>query len=102
MEIITAPEAWKVRENKEYLLLDVRDEHETTLDPFKNFTSVQHIPMQRIPECLDKLDDQKNIIVACHSGGRSALVCHFLRDNGFDAYNLVGGIVAWSSLPKTA
>ena len=33
----------------------------------------------------------------CHSGNRSAYVTAWLVQQGFDAYNLVGGMMAWAA-----
>ena len=32
----------------------------------------------------------------CHSGVRSARVCHYLSENGYNSKNLIGGINQWS------
>ena len=45
---------------------------------------------------LDEIDKNKPVIVMCHSGGRSARVCVYLAENGYDATNLAGGINSWS------
>ena len=45
-----------------------------------------------------KLDENKKIIVMCHSGVRSANVCQYLEPLGYNVYNLIGGIDAWSKL----
>ena len=53
--------------------------------------------MNEIPNRLDELATDKEIIVQCKSGKRSAKVCEFLMHNNFkDVKNLQGGILAWS------
>ena len=53
--------------------------------------------MNEIPERLDELDQNKEIIVQCKSGKRSAKVCEYLLTQNFtDIKNLRGGILAWS------
>ena len=37
----------------------------------------------------------KNIIVYCRSGNRSRTAAKILNTNGFNAYNLVGGMNEW-------
>ena len=55
------------------------------------------IPMQQVPNELDRLTHEGPLIVVCHHGMRSAMVTEFLRKNGFDnAWNLAGGIDAWA------
>jgi rhodanese-related sulfurtransferase len=56
----------------------------------------QHIPMAELPEQFDELPDDRRIVVVCHSGGRSAHATMFLVQQGYDAVNLVGGLVAWA------
>jgi rhodanese-related sulfurtransferase len=36
------------------------------------------------------------VVVLCRSGRRSLQVANFLQQNGFQAVNLAGGILAWS------
>ncbi|MFK8031805.1 MAG: rhodanese-like domain-containing protein [Gammaproteobacteria bacterium] len=79
------------------LVLDVRESWELEVARLQNTLD---IPMQQIPEHLDAIRDQladRDLIVMCHSGGRSAMIVQFLAQNGFDkAFNLTGGIQAWS------
>jgi len=52
--------------------------------------------MQQTPERLDDLPRDKPVIVYCHHGVRSRQVAGFLREQGYDARSLAGGIDAWS------
>ena len=36
------------------------------------------------------------MVFYCRSGARSALAAQAFRASGFDAYNLAGGLVAWT------
>lgn len=54
------------------------------------------IPMNEIPQHLEEFDPDKELIVMCRTGSRSAMVTEFLRRNGFpNAQNLKGGIYDW-------
>ena len=54
------------------------------------------IPMGQVSERVSELDPQKEVVVICLSGDRSASVTLDLRRQGFEkAYNLAGGMVAW-------
>ncbi len=76
------------------LLLDVREPWELSL---ASLPEVVNIPMAQIPDRLDELVSDREIVVICHHGSRSLLVAAFLKQNGFDAViNLTGGIDAWS------
>lgn len=76
------------------LLLDVREGWELAI---ANLDGVLHIPMGEIPARLDELAPEREIVVLCRSGGRSATVARFLQQQGYrDVWNLAGGILAWS------
>lgn len=76
------------------LLLDVREDYEVELCSLKH---ALHIPMNSIPQHLNTLPKNKNIVVYCHHGMRSASIVHFLNANGFEKVsNLEGGIHAWA------
>ncbi|HWN57451.1 MAG TPA: rhodanese-like domain-containing protein [Methylomirabilota bacterium] len=76
------------------LILDVREPFEIALAPFPGAT---HIPMGNIPSRLTELDPDRETVVVCHHGVRSAQVAMYLAQNGFEhVLNLSGGIDAWS------
>lgn len=54
------------------------------------------IPMGQLPARLDELDRSRPVYVLCRSGNRSSSTTDFLRHQGFDAYNVAGGLVAWA------
>ena len=80
------------------LLLDVREPWEFALAAIRvEGLRTLHIPMNEIPGRLDELDAAQPVVCICHHGMRSAQVVAFLERQGFDAaYNLAGGIQAWS------
>ncbi len=79
-----------------HTVLDVREPSEVAICAIEGSVS---IPMQQIPQQLEMLPPERPLIVVCHHGMRSAAVTSFLRKNGFDnAWNLAGGIDAWSRL----
>jgi rhodanese-related sulfurtransferase len=75
-------------------ILDVREPAEIALAAFPGAT---HIPMNDIPARIGELDPERETIVVCHHGMRSAQVGMYLARNGFTrVVNLAGGINAWS------
>ena len=54
------------------------------------------IPLGTLQDNLDKLPADQPVVVHCKSGGRSARAVAMLKAEGFDAHNLVGGIIAWA------
>ena len=84
------------------LLLDVREPWEFALGAIRiEGWRTLHIPMNEIPTRLAELAEARDaaqpVVCICHHGMRSAQVVAFLEREGFDAaYNLTGGIDAWS------
>ena len=74
-------------------LLDVREEWERGV---ASVPDVVHIPMGEVADRLGELDRGREVVVLCRSGRRSLQVANFLQQNGFQAVNLAGGILAWS------
>ena len=75
-------------------LLDIRENHEVETCAIDGSL---HIPMNDIPDNMDKLPREGMLVVYCHVGGRSAQVTAWLRGNNVDnAINLIGGIKAWT------
>jgi rhodanese-related sulfurtransferase len=74
-------------------LLDVREEWELGV---ASVPDVVHIPMGEVADRLGELDRSREVVVLCRSGRRSLQVANLLQQNGFQAVNLAGGILAWS------
>lgn len=74
-------------------LLDVREPWELAV---ASVPGVQHIPMAEVPRRLAEIDRTREVVVLCRSGRRSYDVAAYLKQNGFRAVNLAGGILAWA------
>jgi len=72
-------------------LIDVREPHELAEVRTEQATPM---PMSTFLDHLDEVPDG-TVYVLCHSGARSAQVARFLEQQGRDAVNVDGGIVAW-------
>jgi rhodanese-related sulfurtransferase len=79
------------------VLLDVREPDEYTAG---HAPGALHIPMGAIPTRLPEIPDDARLVVICRSGGRSARVTAYLRNEGLDAVNLDGGMRAWAAAGK--
>jgi adenylyltransferase/sulfurtransferase len=76
------------------LLLDVREPHEFEICRIADAVLV---PLARVGDHLGEWGRDREIIVYCRSGIRSAKAVRLLRDAGFTkARNLEGGILAWA------
>ncbi len=97
MQEITATELkQKMDDGEDIQLIDVRqpDEYE-----FARIEGAKLIPLGEIMRRMDELDETKEIIIQCKSGGRSGQAIMALQRAGFtgELKNLKGGITAWSN-----
>lgn len=74
------------------LVIDVRrhDEHATG-----NITGSRNIPLQVLGKSLTDLPRDRELVVHCAGGYRSAIAASLLAANGFTVADLVGGYGAW-------
>ena len=77
----------------DFVLLDVREPHEHEL---AKIPGALLVPLGTVGEKAKTLDRSRKYVVHCKSGGRSAKAVKLLREQGFDATNVAGGINAWS------
>ena len=76
-------------------LLDVRSPEEWSICRLEGATL---IPLQELETRLGELDPERETVVYCHVGGRSAMAVTWLAARGFlQVRNLSGGIHAWSA-----
>lgn len=78
----------------ELFLLDVREPDEWAAG---RIASATHIPMNELVGRLAEVPRERRIIAVCRSGHRSGMVTNYLVGNGWDAYNLAGGMQAWAA-----
>ena len=84
----------KFDNNEDFMLLDVRNIQEVL---FSKINGSIHIPMNEIMKRINELDSNKEIIIQCKSGKRSARVCEYLMTQNFNnVKNLKGGIISWA------
>ena len=77
-------------------VLDVRKPHEAQIAAL-DFADLLH-PHERVAEVVDALPRDRDIVIHCKRGGRSAKAAHVLATLGFTRlHNLEGGINAWAA-----
>jgi adenylyltransferase/sulfurtransferase len=76
-------------------LLDCREPDEHQIVALKGAV---RIPMRDVPARASEMEAyrQHEIVVFCHLGGRSARVAAWLRQQGFNARTMEGGIDQWA------
>lgn len=94
MKEITAKELKQLMdEKKDFQLIDVREQYEFDEANLNG----ELIPMGEVMDNIDKISKDKQVVVHCRSGKRSATVISALESqHGFtNLYNLKGGILAY-------
>ena len=87
------------RDKKHYILMDVREEERYKEGHLENAISC---PYGILKECYEQMGadyedvlgrlDGKKIIVYCDFGGQSMMAARHLRKDGFEVYNIIGGV----------
>ena len=92
--VIDSNEAMRCLNNDDYYFLDVRTFKEHKI---KSIPNTDCIPVQEVEQRIEELDKYRNkkIIVYCRSGNRSGTATKILNENGFQAYNMIGGMNGW-------
>lgn len=85
-------------------IVDVREAHELAV---AKMPGTIHIPLGQVLSRMSEIDPNRETVVHCKMGGRSAKAIEVLKRAGFTGSltNLTGGITAWSndvdpSVPK--
>ncbi|SFV86597.1 Rhodanese-related sulfurtransferase [hydrothermal vent metagenome] len=90
---ITTTEATTLMDEKDLIILDVREDKERKSGYIANDV---HIPLAQVKNKLSELNKDKKVLVYCRSGSRSAHIAGMLTRNEFEhVYSLKGGINAW-------
>lgn len=94
----------KMDAGEDVQLIDVRQPNEFA---FAKIEEAKLIPLGEIMQRMDEVDSERDTVVLCRSGVRSAQAIQAMQNAGFEGSlsNLVGGILAWSdqidpSIPK--
>ncbi len=92
----------RIDAGEDVFVLDVREPHEYQIVNI----GAPLIPLGDLPNRLNELDPNREIVIHCKTGGRSQRAAEFLQKSGFkNVANLAGGITAWATdvdpkLPK--
>jgi adenylyltransferase/sulfurtransferase len=105
MEEITATELkQRLDKGDDIQIIDVREPHEYEIGQIPNS---KLIPLGQVLNRMNEIDPERETVVHCKMGGRSAKAIDALQRSGYTGklINLAGGITAWSndvdpSVPK--
>jgi rhodanese-related sulfurtransferase len=89
----------KLNAGEDFLLLDVRTPPENAELAIKGSYL---LPLQELGYRIDELPKNKEIVVYCRVGNRSAYACSHLARMGYKVKNLEGGIMSWNMLEQAS
>ena len=91
---ISSEELKKRMDNDEpFVLVDCREQEEWNAS---HLPGAKFMPLSEFDEFYPQLKTDQDIVVYCHSGGRSMKACQFLLGNDYENLsNLQGGIMDW-------
>lgn len=75
------------------LLLDVRNPWEYEICRIEGS---QLLPLPQLPHRVAEISRGRKVVVYCHHGHRSLIATEFLRQEGYDAVSMAGGIEDWA------
>jgi molybdopterin/thiamine biosynthesis adenylyltransferase/rhodanese-related sulfurtransferase len=77
-------------------IIDVREPFEWDIGNLEQH-GARLIPLKQVPQRMDEISPDEEIVLQCRSGARSAQALGYLRQHGYERLlNLKGGILAWS------
>jgi rhodanese-related sulfurtransferase len=89
------PEVPPAQVGDDAVLLDVREDDEWAAG---HAPQARHLPMMEIPARMDEVPRDRDVVVVCRVGSRSAQVVAYLIAQGWDRVaNLEGGMFAWQA-----
>ncbi len=89
----------KIASGDDFVLLDVRTLSENTAQAIEGSYL---IPIHELPARLRELPKERDIVVYCRIGNRSAYACMYLARLGYRVKNLDGGIRVWNMQENTS
>lgn len=93
MKEITAKEVEQLFQNGTPLnIIDVREVEEVAAG---KIPGAVNIPLGLIEFRMNELSKEKEYIIVCRSGARSARATQFLESYGYHVTNMTGGMLAW-------
>ena len=79
------------------IILDVRDDFELVTGGIENSVN---IPLGQLRDRINELPKDKTIYTTCQVGIRGYIASRILEQNGFDSYNIDGGVKTYLSVKR--
>ena len=92
--IYTPQEVAEALERGQITLIDVRQRFEHDAG---RIAGSRLIELAELPAQADTLDREDTIVFYCRSGARSGMATQAFREAGYDAHNMLGGLLDWDA-----
>lgn len=83
-----------LQDGEDIQLIDVRqpEEHEAG-----RIAGDRLVELSQLAHAVDTIDRDRRVVFYCRSGSRSAMATEAFRGAGFDAHNMLGGLIEWDA-----
>jgi rhodanese-related sulfurtransferase len=94
MDDYTPHEVAALLERDDLQLIDVRqpEEHEAG-----RIAGSRLVELGRLAAEVDSIDRARPVVFYCRTGSRSAMAAEAFRGAGFEAHNMLGGLLDWAA-----
>lgn len=96
-EISAAEVEQRLEKGEQLRLIDVRETSEVAEG---HIPGAINIPLGLLEFRIHELDKKTSYIIVCRSGGRSGKATEYLTSFGYDAVNMIGGMLEWQGKIK--
>jgi len=91
----------KAMKSENILIVDVRTDGEVAQGVIPGAVQIDFMDNEEFEKGIANLDKNKEVLVYCKVGGRSAKAAAYMEEKGFKSvYDLKGGYDAWSAAGK--
>ncbi len=94
MDDYTPQQVAELHERGEIQLIDVRQPEEREAG---RIAGDRFIELAQLAGQVDTIDRDRPVVFYCRSGSRSAMATEAFRGAGFDAHNMLGGLIEWDA-----
>ena len=94
IDILPSDVEQRLKRGEKLQIIDVREPNEVAQG---KIPSARNIRLSEIPERLSEIDRNREAIIVCRGGARSASACEYLMSQGYtNIKNFLGGMMAWN------